>query len=199
MECTYKEQIQKLYDDFVKQDEQVDEALNERLKAILLSEDEDVDVKAYMQVMYMEGKQYHAHSNTNAARYCALRLLQIEECMHKKRKVPQFLEMCEYEVPSTMQVFIDEYTSFLDDIYSYITKRILLITMILMVVIGFVFYFVFHISIAFSILNAVVIATINFVVQKRRLPEMFQTNQLDASRKFVDADVLEFDRPIRYS
>ena len=50
-----------------------------------------------------------------------------------------------------------------------------------------------------SLINAALIGLLNYILQKRCLPDMFQKNQTAAIEHYVEDDVLEFDRPVRYS
>ena len=61
------------------------------------------------------------------------------------------------------------------------------------------FILVLKLNFLMSLLNAALIGLLNYILQKRRLPDMFQKNQTAAIEHYVEDDVLEFDRPVRYS
>ena len=48
-------------------------------------------------------------------------------------------------------------------------------------------------------LESIMLGMLTYLLQKRRMPDIFQKNQLNAIEKYVEQEVLEFDRPIRFS
>ncbi len=107
--------------------------------------------------------------------------------------------MIPYTIPEEMLEFIERYTDFLEDTYNFIGKRLLLITAGLVVIILLIFILVLKLNFLMSLINAALIGLLNYILQKRRLPDMFQKNQTAAIEHYVEDDVLEFDRPVRYS
>ena len=108
--------------------------VQEALHDLMTHPKEELDDASYMKLMYMKGLCYEEQGNKNAARYCAMRMYAIQECMRNPRKKrPRFLDLQTY------------------------------------------------------------------LLQKRRMPDIFQKNQLNAIEKYVEQEVLEFDRPIRFS
>jgi len=107
--------------------------------------------------------------------------------------------MIPYTIPEEMLEFIERYTDFLEDTYNFIGKRLLLITAGLVVIILLIFILVLKLNFLMSLINAALIGLLNYILQKRRLPDMFQKNQTAAIEYYVEDDVLEFDRPVRYS
>ena len=69
----------------------------------------------------------------------------------------------------------------------------------LVVIILLIFILVLKLNFLMSLINAALIGLLNYILQKRRLPDMFQKNQTAAIEYYVEDDVLEFDRPVRYS
>lgn len=200
VEINYKNMLNDIYNKFIKNNEQVDENLKEELTKILTYTEQDIDTDDYMKMMYMQGKKYEQQKNVNAVRYCAMRMLDIKECYeNKKKKRPRFLDMIEYQFSDELNEFIIHYTDFLDDIYRQIERKLKLIVFIIIIVVFVTFTFLLKINPIFSLINACIIGILNYILQRKRLPEIFKTNQLNAIQSYVDEDVLEFDRPIRYS
>ena len=198
-EMTYETRVEQCYQIFVNQGYTMDPTLLKQLKEILTFENQDLNTAIYMHVMFMSGMDYEEKGNKNAARYCALRMMQVRDAYVNPKKFPRYLEKIPYACNEKENAYIDRYTSFLTETYHYINKRLLLLTVILVVIVFFVFAFLFKIEIVFSLVNAAFIGFLNYYLQKKRLPDMFIKNQLQAIEDFVEADVLEFDRPIRYS
>lgn len=192
--------LNEIYHDFKIMDEHVDEGLQARLKELLTHTEDALNSEEYMKLMYMEGVKYEQQDNKNAARFCAMRMLKIKECYENpKKKRSRFLDMIPYTIPEEMLAFIERYTDFLEDTYKFIGKRLLLITAGLVVIVFLIFTFVLKLNVFMSLLNAALIGSLNYILQKRRLPDMFQKNQTAAIEHYVEDDVLEFDRPVRYS
>lgn len=60
--------------------------VQEALHNLLTHPKEELDDASYMKLMYMKGLCYEEQGNKNAARYCAMRMHAIQECMHNPRK-----------------------------------------------------------------------------------------------------------------
>ena len=192
--------LNEIYQDFKIMDEHVDAGLDARLKELLTHTENELTSEEYMKLMYMEGLKYEQQENKNAARFCAMRMLKIKECYENpKKKRPRFLDMIPYTIPEEMLEFIERYTDFLEDTYNFISKRLLLITAGVVVIILLIFILVLKLNFLMSLINAALIGLLNYILQKRRLPDMFQKNQTAAIEHYVEDDVLEFDRPVRYS
>ncbi len=196
----YKEKLNEIYSDFKKNDNDIDESLIQRLKELLKYTEQDIDTDDYMKMMYMQGSKYQKQKNVNAARYCAMRMLDIKECyVNKKKKRPRFLDIIDYDFSDEMNEFINHYTDFLYDVYRQIERKLIMIAVVIGIVVFGIFTFLLKINPIISLLNAIIIGVLNYVLQRKKLPEIFKTNQLNAIQSYVEEDVLEFDRPIRYS
>lgn len=98
-----------------------------------------------------------------------------------------------------MDSFIERYTDFLEDTYRGINRRLLLIVGVLFLIVFLVLVLVLKIYIVIAALEALMLGMLTYLLQKRRMPDIFQKNQLNAIEKYVEETVLEFDRPIRFS
>ena len=198
-EISYEQRIEQCYAIFEKQGCTMDPSLLKKVKEALTYENQDLNTAMYMHMMFMSGMDYEEKGNKNGARYCALRMMQVRDAYLTPKKFPRYLDKIAYACSEKENAFIERYTSFLTDTYRYINQRLLLLTIVLVVIVFLLFAFLFKIEIIFSLINAAFIGFLNFYLQKKRLPDMFVKNQLQAIEEFVEADVLEFDRPIRYS
>ena len=195
----YNQAIEDCYKQFLSLGKKMDETCIQDLKEILTYHNQDLNTETYMHVMLMAGVMYEQQENKNAARYCALRMLQIKEAYVLHKKSPRYLDTIPYAFTQEEDAFITRYTSFLEETYRYINRRLLLLTLLVVALVFVLFVFLFKIQVLFSLFNAAVLGFLNYYLQKKRLPDMFKTNQLQAIEDYVDEDVLEFDRPIRYS
>ena len=158
------------------------------------------DDASYMKLMYMKGLCYEEQGNKNAARYCAMRMYAIQECMRNPRKKrPRFLDLQGYACSDAMNAFIERYTAFLEETYRGINRRLLMIVGILFLAVFLVLTLFLKIYFIIAALESIMLGMLTYLLQKRRMPDIFQKNQLNAIEKYVEQEVLEFDRPIRFS
>ena len=149
---------------------------------------------------YMKGLCYEEQGNKNAARYCAMRMYAIQECMRNPRKKrPRFLDLQGYACSDAMNAFIERYTAFLEETYRGINRRLLMIVGILFLAVFLVLTLFLKIYFIIAALESIMLGMLTYLLQKRRMPDIFQKNQLNAIEKYVEQEVLEFDRPIRFS
>lgn len=196
---TKHEKLASIYDTFILQNSCVDDMLNERLN-VFMQQVTDMDTKTYVEVLYMKGVRYEAGDNKNAARYCALRIYAIQESFMKPRKKrPRNLNMTDYEFPEDMNDFVNRYTDFLEETYQNINRRLLMVTIVLFFIAAFALIFILHMNILFAAMEALLLGLLNYILQKRKMPVIFMRNQLHAIEQYVEENVLDFDRPIRFS
>ena len=106
--------------------------VQEPLHDLMTHPKEELDDASYMKLMYMKGLCYEEQGNKNAARYCAMRMYAIQECMRNPRKKrPRFLDLQGYACSDAMNAFIERYTAFLEETYRGINRRLLMIVGIL--------------------------------------------------------------------
>lgn len=192
--------LQRIWDEFLYLHNRLSEEANKELQELIVHHKEDMDDAAYLRVMYMKGITYEQQENKNAARYCAMRMHAIVECQRNyRKKKPRLLNLQGYAPGEDMEAFITRYTDFLEDTYRSINHRLMLIVSILFLAVFLVLTFALHISFIIAGLEALMLGMLTYLLQKRRMPDIFQKNQLNAIEKYVEAELLEFDRPIRYS
>ena len=171
--------------------------VQEPLHDLMTHPKEELDDASYMKLMYMKGLCYEEQGNKNAARYCAMRMYAIQECMRNPRKKrPRFLDLQGYACSDAMNAFIERYTAFLEETYRGINRRLLMILFLAVFLVLTLFLKIYFIIAA---LESIMLGMLTYLLQKRRMPDIFQKNQLNAIEKYVEQEVLEFDRPIRFS
>ena len=174
--------------------------VQETLHDLMTHPKEELDDASYMKLMYMKGLCYEEQGNKNAARYCAMRMDAIQECMRNPRKKrPRFLDLQGYACSDAMNAFIERYTAFLEETYRGINRRLLMIVGILFLAVFLVLTLFLKIYFIIAALESIMLGMLTYLLQKRRMPDIFQKNQLNAIEKYVEQEVLEFDRPIRFS
>ena len=174
--------------------------VQEPLHDLMTHPKEELDDASYMKLMYMKGLCYEEQGNKNAARYCAMRMYAIQECMRNPRKKrPRFLDLQGSACSDAMNAFIERYTAFLEETYRGINRRLLMIVGILFLAVFLVLTLFLKIYFIIAALESIMLGMLTYLLQKRRMPDIFQKNQLNAIEKYVEQEVLEFDRPIRFS
>ena len=174
--------------------------VQEALHDLMTHPKEELDDASYMKLMYMKGLCYEEQGNKNAARYCAMRMYAIQECMRNPRKKrPRFLDLQGYACSDAMNAFIERYTAFLEETYRGINRRLLMIVGILFLAVFLVLTLFLKIYFIIAALESIMLGMLTYLLQKRRMPDIFQKNQLNAIEKYVEQEVLEFDHPIRFS
>ena len=96
-----------------------------------------------------------------------------------------------------MKNFMDRYTDFLEDIYADINQKVFLLTAGLFAIVFLILVLFLHIEILMAFIGAFLLALFNYYFEKRRIPDMFQKNQLKAIETYVDKQLLDFDLPYR--
>lgn len=192
--------FQGIYDDFVALDYKVSDDIDQRMKALLQHTFEDLDAHTYMNVMALEGMKYDQSGQTNAARYCAMRMLWIHECYtNRKKKRPRFLILNEFQMDMKMEEFLNKYTDFLEGTYAIIDRKLKMITIGMFLIVFVILALFLKFGVFASLLVSSILGLLNYIMQKVRLKDLFQKNQTKAIESYVEEDVLEFDRPVRYS
>ena len=127
-----------------------------------------------------------------------MRILWMVECLSKKRKkAPMYLIMEDFTMEEDMKNFMNRYTDFLEDIYADINQKVFLLTAGLFAIVFLILVLFLHIEILMAFIGAFLLALFNYYFEKRRIPDMFQKNQLKAIETYVDKQLLDFDLPYR--
>lgn len=195
----FDDELESVWNDFELLHYRLSNELEERLNVLIKQPKEQLDDESYLKIMFMKGVRYEELENKNAARYCAMRMLAIQECIKNPRKKrPHLLDIKGYTCNEDMLRFIDRYTEFLEDTYKNINRRLAMIIGILFLVVFIILFFVLDIPFFGAAIESLMIGILTYLVQKRRMQIMFQKNQLKAIEKYVEEIVLEFDRVYRY-
>lgn len=193
-----KESVSQLYEEFITQPS-FQNAIIEKLHALMKQMKDPIDTQSYVHIQYMEGCHYEANGNKNAARYCAMRILHVKEClMHPKYKRSSMIVYEPYAIEGEEAAFMMRYTDFIQGVYQSINKKLLLISFGISTVLFVVIALLFKVNPMIAVVEALLIGLINYLLQKRKMPQMFQKNQTDASGKYIDNDLEEFETRFRY-
>lgn len=195
----FDEALEDVWQQYLSTEEQSFENLQMRLTGLLEHSKEDLDDASYMRLMYMKGLYYEEQNNKNAARYCAMRMYEIQECLQNPRKKrPRLLDLRGYVCEDAMLAFIQRYTDFLQDTYAQIEYRLRLLAGILFLGAFVVGWLVIRLHPIVSFLQALFLAALIYGLQRYRIPAMFFKKQVEAIASYVEDELLEFDRPIRF-
>lgn len=78
-----------------------------------------------------------------------------------------------------------------------INQKVFLLTAGLFAIVFLILVLFLHIEILMAFIGAFLLALFNYYFEKRRIPDMFQKNQLKAIETYVDKPLLDFDLPYR--
>ena len=158
--------------------------VQETLHDLMTHPKEELDDASYMKLMYMKGLCYEEQGNKNAARYCAMRMYAIQECMRNPRKKrPRFLDLQGYACSDAMNAFIERYTAFLEETYRGINRRLLMIVGILFLAVFLVLTLFLKIYFIIAALESIMLGMLTYLLQKRRMPDIFQKKPAECNRK----------------
>lgn len=194
-EVDFDQELHAIYTAFQQRDYTMDETLDQRLKKLMKHKKENMNVSSYMQVLYMQGVMYEERGNKNAGCYCAMRLLWMKECYHRRsKKRPLYLVFEPFAIPDEMDAFIKHKTAFLQEIYQAMNRKLLLVTTILFMFVFMILLFILQVNWLIGALEALLIGILNYLLQKKRFPDMFQKRQTQAVISYVEAEVVAFDQ-----
>lgn len=175
------------------------EFLSTQLHQWMESYRDTLAISDYVHVLHMEGIYYEQLDNKNAARYCAMRMLYVKErIQHPRKKRSKMLVFEPYEFSEDEEVFIERYTDFMEGIYRSIDKKLLMLTTILILIVFGIVCFLLKVHPVLALIEALLLGLINFLIQKRKMPEIFQKNQTDASGKHIEETLRSFDSVYRF-
>ena len=196
--ASFSKKVADIYQEFVNKGEHLSHKNHEYLKDILKQPIGYIDIDCYVQLMYMMGCFYDSEDNRNGARYCAMRLLWMKECYEKPRKRrPRYLDMHAFVFEQTTCSFITRYTDFLETTYHSIRQRLLMVSLLLLLGATLLLVLLVRIPVLFAVFEAAILCGLNYWIQMRRMPDMFQKNQTNAIEKYVEQELLAFDRTYR--
>lgn len=82
----FDDELESVWNDFELLHYRLSNELEERLNVLIKQPKEQLDDESYLKIMFMKGVRYEELENKNAARYCAMRMLAIQECIKNPRK-----------------------------------------------------------------------------------------------------------------
>ena len=189
--------LMQIYEDYLNMN-MMSDGINQRINEIIKCDYEKISSNTYLKIMYMKGIRYENDDNKNAARFCSLRMMQVIDTIHNpKIKRSSYMEYEEEILSDDMEGFMYRYNEFLDEVNRKMHSRlsgycliVFALFLILLIIAGLGFLF--------ALTNAIMLTMINYFIQKSRMPKLFMNKQLKAIEKYVEADLLDFDRYIRY-
>lgn len=158
---------------------------------------ESINASTYIKIMYMFGIYFEESDNRNAARYCALRMMQVIEPKYRKKK-SNYLIYDDISIDDDIEAFMYRYNEFLDEVNRKIKNRLTTLMLLVFALFFIILGVIFDMGFLFAILNSAMIALANYIYQKQRMPHVFLKKQLAAIEKYVDNELLEFDRYVRF-
>ena len=190
----FEKGIHELFIGFEKQKDLLSEHAYSQLKELLLKAPSSIHSNTYIEVMYMLGKYYDLKENRNGARYCAMRMLQMKEQQEKThKKGMRNIEAVAFEFSLSMNGFLHKYTDFLEQVYHSIRMKLLIVSGLLLFVAFMILRIFAKVNPIIAFLEAFLLSGLNYYIQGRKMPSMFQKNQLRAIEQYVDSELQDFD------
>ena len=189
--------FQIIYEDFLNMN-MMSDGLNTRLNELIQCRYDKISSNTYLKIMFMKGIYYENKDNKNAARFCSLRMMQVLEALNNpKVKRSNYMEYEEEQLHDDMEGFMYRYNEYLEEVHRKMNSRLSGIILVVFAIF-FVLLLIAGFTFLFSLINALLITMLNYFIQKKRMPKLFMNKQLKAIEKYVENDLLEFDRYIRY-
>lgn len=174
------------------------ETQHAELKELMTHPKEMLDSVSYVKIMYLMGKYYEKQGNSNASRYCAMRIFMVLDCIkHKYRKRPRFLKFQEVEPDEEIIAFLKERLAFLAQTYRFIQTRLWMLLGVICVV-EWLIVWQLGVSLWLNTLFSVLLFLFGYFLLYRRLKDRFHDRQTKALLPYIEEELKEFDRPILY-
>ena len=193
-QAMFEKGVHALFMNFGKQNDLLSEHAYGQLKELLLQAPVGVHSNTYIEIMYMLGKYYDLKENRNGARYCAMRMLQMKEQQENPRKKGmRNIEAVAFEFSVSMNGFLHKYTDFLEQVYHSIRMKLFIVSGLLLFVAFMILRVFAKVDPIIAFLEAFLLSGLNYYIQGRKMPSMFQRNQLRAIEQYVDTELQDFD------
>ena len=185
---------------------QLEEALNENSGAFsdAISEQlaqtvndmkgQQISVEEYLRVMQLFFRKYEREHNRDGQHYCAIRMLQLQHALKKKRRHYALVEGD--RIPEQYAVYIYDKSQFYRQTFTLLQQRLLLLTLILFVILFLLLHFLLSQTNSVALVEAVIISLLIFLYSFIRMPKLSMLSQLEAAGRNVENVLLEFDYPI---
>lgn len=168
------------------------------LNELTVEHKEHYDSDTYLMLMFLHGKHYELDDQKNAARFCALRMMEVIQGIQGKTKRPKFLKIVSYESRPDMVEFMTTWCAFLKDTYHFIQKRLIMLSIVSGAILAIISVLL-GLAVVFAVLEGVVFVALMYFLYFKRLKLQFNRRQINALLEYVDEEVKEFDRPIYYA
>ncbi|MEF9961212.1 MAG: hypothetical protein RR863_04615 [Erysipelotrichaceae bacterium] len=168
------------------------------LDYITIHPKEDLDSDTYLKVLYLWGKDYEVNKNPNAARFCALRMMQVIQACSGLAKKPRHLKLVNQSQDKDILDYVSKWCDFLNETYAFIRKRLLILSIVVGILSG-ILLVISKVNILFVLIFTITIIILINLIFYNRVRKKFYKKQVKALIEFVDEALIEFDRPVYYS
>ncbi|MEG0520538.1 MAG: hypothetical protein RR440_05160 [Erysipelotrichaceae bacterium] len=168
------------------------------LDTITIHPKEDLDSDTYLKLLYLWGKDYEANKNPNAARFCALRMMQVIQACSGLAKKPRHLKLVNQSQDKDILDYVSKWCDFLNETYAFIRKRLLILSIVVGIISG-ILLMISKVNLLFVLIFTIVIIILINLIFYNRVRKKFYKKQVKALIEFVDEALIEFDRPVYYS
>lgn len=197
-EEAFEQRLASTYALFLKQGEEYDDYIADDLHELLVRAKVDMDANSHMKLLYMSAKRYQAKGNRNACAYCAMRMKSLQNLYHGRKKKPRLLLLNPIDTTPKQIQFIQEETAFMEDFLKDMYRKSFTMSIFLFIVLFIIVLFVLKLTPVYALLEAFLMTALAYIINKLRLPTMFERKQLDVLAKHCEHDLLELDAPIRF-
>ena len=146
------------------------------------------------QLIQLFFRKYEREHNRDGQHYCAIRMLQLQHALKKKRRHYALVEGD--RIPEQYAVYIYDKSQFYRQTFTLLQQRLLLLTLILFVILFLLLHFLLSQTNSVALVEAVIISLLIFLYSFIRMPKLYMLSQLEAAGRNVENVLLEFDYPI---
>lgn len=200
MENTWSEELEQIMKECVSLNYKFEDHMLDTLDRVLSSEKDEINQLQYVSILYLYMLYYKKENNTNAMRYCGMQIRDIYEyCKKKAKKRPDTIV---FEKMDEMNDVILEdakaCTSFLEDTYLYMKKRLVSLSCGIALIWITVTVFLLSNNIIFASVQAFTLCFINYIITYPRLVTKFHIAQKNALESYVLEDLVTFVKKYNY-
>lgn len=194
MKNTWSEALELFMKECIDSNYNFEDTMIDKLDEILTAEKENLNQLQYVHILYLYMLYYKNANNTNAMRYCGMQIRDIYEYCHKKaKKRPDTLVF--EKIDEMNDVVLEDAkkaTSFLEDTYLYMKKRLVSLSCGIALIWISITVFLLRNNFLFACVQAFTLCLLNYLFAYPRLISKFHIAQKEALESYVKPELLEF-------
>ncbi len=174
--------------------------MNELAKKMAINSKDYLDNDTYLWVMYAYSLRYLAEENTNAARYCYIRMKDVLEATIGKRKKQKALTFIDTTLPTEVITKVYEETEFMVTTLAKVRNQFLMMQVFLVAMFFVLIHFILGYDVYLAVFFSLGLFFLNVKLTFTNIKNKYIQSQTDASKSYSEDDELfEFDLPVKMS